>query len=186
MNHPFCKTCNKGKQTGPEFFQTRLGRIHIETTIPKLSKNIEKLANSLEKCGIEFSPELKKGFLNCIFGISHCGSIGGNDFFKTAGGHNYYNNYIPKLTKLIDKVATEVQEKNEAPFKSAPIGLTDINGEVLREGDTIKFTSSIYKNREFEGTIIYLKTHCKFYIDRGEEIGFDFGIDIKNLEKIKK
>ena len=69
-------------------------------------------------------------------------------------------------------------------FKGVPIGVDDINGREVYEGDTVRFKSLMYQMRVFVGVVAYHPVTCSFYIQRGVETSFNFGVDLVDLEII--
>lgn len=61
---------------GPEFFQTRMGAVFFESTLPEIARQLKRIADALEAkqttTSAEYDPEerLKKGFLPDVRGWS--------------------------------------------------------------------------------------------------------------------
>jgi hypothetical protein len=85
----------------------------------------------------------------------------------------------------------DVEPDDKAMFDGVFIGLRDIYGKKIKEGSAVKFKSRIYvvretkRDREFEGIVKYNQVTCGFYIDRGDETSFRFGVEIYDTEVIE-
>lgn len=97
---PYCK--NKNNKSGIEFYQTQMGQRYYNGTLPKLIKEIGKLAEI-----VEVSPDAKKRLLK---NIEKMADIGASDnFFQTIGGKRYYEQILPKLIKEMQELRAPVE-----------------------------------------------------------------------------
>lgn len=49
-------------------------------------------------------------------------------------------------------------------FEGMTIGINDMNGKVIKEGDKIHFNSSMYGLLTLEGIVKYDSVNCRFFI----------------------